>query len=553
MRNNRTPGTGMFSCLGQALLTFSFLAASAWAQILPSPPAAASVESALQRQPRLFVSGYEFDGNTAFSDTDLSRVTAPFANREIANEELEEVRRAVTLHYVSQGYVNSGAIIPDQSPTNGVVYIRVIEGVLSGVELHGNKWLRDGFITSRVRRWAEPPLDLDQLQEGLQLLRQNQNVSQINAELKPGNTPGEGVLDLRVVDRQPFRVGLQFDNQRPPSVGAEQLSLLASDLNLTGNGDVLDIRYGIANGDREGVELSGADNMEGSYTLPVTRYDTTLGVHGSRINTSLVEEPFPPLDISSLTVSYGVVLRQPVFQTANQEAALSIGFDRRENDTELLGEPFNISPGAVDGEMVVSVLRLSQEWVQRTQNRVVALRSSFNIGLDVFDATDDRSAVNPDAKFFSWLGQAQYIQRLFKTPNQLVVRLSGQWSAEPLLALEQISVGGSETVRGYRENQLVRDRGIISSVEVRVPVLFNKAGVGIVQLAPFFDFGGGWNTHDSDSPSTLYSTGVGLLLNPVKHVSAQLYWGYQLRDLPTPAEENLQDLGLHFRLNVFAF
>ena len=130
-----------------------------------------------------------------------------------------------------------------------------------------------------------------------------------------------------------------------------------------------------------------------------------------------------------------------------------------QNDTDLLGEPFNISPGAVDGRMVVSVLRLSQEWIDRGQNHVLALRSTFNFGLDVLDATDNGMPGDPNGKFFSWLGQAQYVHRLFNTQNQFILRVTGQWTDDQLLALEQISVGGAETVRGYRENQLVRDRG----------------------------------------------------------------------------------------------
>ncbi len=264
------------------------------------------------------------------------------------------------------------------------------------------------------------------------------------------------------------------------------------------------------------------------------------------------------LDITSLTTSYGVVLRQPVYQTANQEAALSIGFDYRKNKTSLLGEPFKISPGAEEegaekGEMVVSVLRLSQEWIQRGQNHVLALRSTFNLGLDVLDATDNGSPSEPNAKYFSWLGQGQYVQRLFNTQNQLVLRVTGQWTAEPLLALEQLSVGGLGSVRGYLENQLVRDRGFVSSVEFRLPVLFNKAGAGIVHLAPFFDFGGAWNVADSPSPTTIYSTGVGLLLAPDKHISAQLYWGYRLRHVEISDDAGAQDLGLSFKINIQAF
>src|SRR6185436_6819678 len=124
--------------------------------------------------------------------------------------------------------------------------------------------------------------------------------------------------------------GLQIDNQRPPTVGAYEIWLLASDLNLTGNSDPLHFKYGIANASAHGIELSGADNLEGSYLLPLNRYDTTLSVHGSRLNTSLVEEPFSDLDITSLTTGIGAVLRQPFLQTANREAALAVGFDYRE-------------------------------------------------------------------------------------------------------------------------------------------------------------------------------------------------------------------------------
>lgn len=521
------------------------------AQILPPPPTNAAPQTAIPT--RLVVKGFRFEGNHAFSSEELAQVTKPFTQRELGSDELEQARRAVTLHYVRHGYVNSGAVIPDQSPTNGTVLMRIVEGKLTQINVHGNKWLRDGYIRSHLERWSQPPLNLPEVQEGLQLLRQNPNVTQINAEMKPGSSPGEGLLDVSVKDEQPFRLGLQVDNQRPPSVGAIEISLLAADVNLTGHSDPLLFRYGIANSTHDGVEFSGADNLEGSYELPVTRYDTTIGVHGSRLNTSIIEQPFVDLDITSLTRTIGFFVRQPLYQSPNQEVAFSIGFDHRENESFLLGEPFNISPGAVDGQMTVSVLRLSQEWFQRGQSHVLALRSTFNIGLDVWGATDDGIPRDPDGRFFSWLGQAQYVQRLFNTQNQLILRLSGQMTAEPLLALEQISIGGFNTVRGYVENQLVRDRGIISSVEFRVPLLFNKSGEGILNLAPFFDFGGGWNLDGSPSPTTIYSTGIGCLFKAGKHFSAEVYWGYRIRDVEVPSNSGLQKQGINFRVIASAF
>jgi len=507
----------------------------------------------LSTSARLFVHGFRFEGNTAFSSEVLAKITAPYANREITTEELEDARRAVTVYYINHGYLNSGALIPDQTPENGVITIRIVEGILSRIELHGNKWLRDDYITSRLQLRSGPPLDMNKLKEGLQVLRQNPNIKQINAELEPGTAPGQSILDLRVVDQQPFRVGLQIDNHRPPSVGAEEISLLAADLNLTGHSDPLDVTYGIANaGENDGWGLSGWHNIGGNYALPLNRYNTTLGVRASRQDTSIVENPFTTLNISSETVDLGVTLRQPVYQTANREVALSVAFDRRQNNSTLFGQPFDISPGATNGQMTAAVLGLSQEFIDRGQNHVLALRSTFNVGLDVLGATDDRVAGDPNGKFFAWLGQAQYIQRLFNTPNQLILRVAGQWTDDKLLALEQISVGGADTVRGYVENQLVRDRGLVSSAEFRVPVLFDKAGNGIVQLAPFFDYGGAWNVNDSQSPSTIYSVGLGVLITPNKRFNAQLYWGYRLNRISIP-NDNAQDLGLHFQANLVAF
>jgi hemolysin activation/secretion protein len=126
-------------------------------------------------------------------------------------------------------------------------------------------------------------------------------------------------------------------------------------------------------------------------------------------------------------------------------------------------------------------------------------------------------------------------------------------TAEPLLALEQISIGGFNTVRGYPENTLVRDRGLVSSVEFRVPLFFNKSGEGMLSLAPFFDFGGGWNIPDSPSPTTIYSTGIGCLFKPSKHLSAELYWGYRIRDVEVPSNSGLQREGINFRFIASAF
>jgi hemolysin activation/secretion protein len=504
----------------------------------------------LSSMDRVFVRQFKFQGNTVFSDKELAVVVEPYTGREITSDELQEARHRITLHYVNRGYLNSGAIIPDQDVRNQVITMRLVEGRLSEIEFTGNRWLRDHYIRERLDLWGSPPLNTTRLRDGLQLLRENPNIRQINAELQPGALPGEARLSVHVIDQQPFRLGLQVDNARPPSVGADEIVMLLGDRNLTGHGDTLDASYGIAHDGPDGLVFSQLHNVSGAYTVPLTARDATLQVYGSKDDFAIIQEPFNPLDITSESERYGVTLRQPLYRTAGRELAFGLTFERRESQTFLLGQPFTVTPGAVNGKTRISAIRATQEWTDRNQVQVIALRSTISVGMNWFDATDSGS--EPNAKFWDWLGQFQYIRRLFNTSNQLVLRTDVQWTDEPLLSLEQFTLGGANNVRGYLENQIVCDRGLYSGAEVRVPVLADKTGAAIVQLAPFFDFGLARNAEaPAPDPTSISSAGIGVLFTPNKHLHGQLYWGYAFRKLNSG--NNLQDFGITFQVNCEAF
>ncbi len=501
----------------------------------------------LATTPHVTVREFRFEGHTVFTSAQLAAVVAPFTGREITRSELEDARRAVTLHYVTAGYLNSGALIPDQ-PVTDTITIRIVEGRLTETTITSNHWLRTGYLRDRIQPGT--PLNIHRLRDQLQILRVNPNVVQLNAELQPGNVPGESRLHLHVRDRQPFRVGLQVDNERPPSVGAYQVLARLADLNLTGHSDALEINYGIVSGGQGGWDADPGNNVEASYQIPITPHDTTVRLFGDRHNYAIIEEPFAALGIESESYRLGAQIRHPLYRTANRELAVSASVERRHSETELLGIPFPITPGSVNGEINLYVLRLAQEWTDRGAQHVFAVRSTINLGLDLGDATDD--GTDRDAQFVSWLGQAQYVRRLFGTPTLLVLRTDLQWTEDRLLAPEQFSLGGSQRGRGYREDQLLRDRGVFASAEVRFPLLARRSGEPLLQIGPFVDFGAGWNRDISPRPRTIGSAGGGLIFTPERRLAAQLYWGYAFRDFDTN-EEDAQDLGLHFRVSADLF
>jgi len=500
---------------------------------------------------------YVFEGNTAFSDKQLAQLLEPFTNRKISDEDLEEARRVLSQHYVNHGYINSGAILPDQSIIDGFVKFQIVEGVLTDVNIRGNKRLNTTYIRKRVERGAAVPFSLVHLRDQLEIIRQDPNIARINAELKPGILPGESYLDLLVEESDPIHTRIRFSNNQSASLGAEQFDLLVSLSNLTGNGDSLYLDYGITDGGWDHMDFADDDDISIYYSIPINEYDFTLTIGYEKNDSLIVEEPFDALDITSKSETFSLVLKAPIYRTPDSEFAISLTGERSTSRTFLLGLPFNLSAGSNNGVSKITSLRFGQEYTTRNQRSALALRSTFSFGLDILDSTDNPSR-NPDdsraadGTFFSWQGQFQYVQRLGSSANQLVIRASAQLTDDPLMAAEQFSIGGIDTVRGYRENQIVTDKGFVASVESRIPILFNTAGNGVLYVVPFLDVGVGKNANGTFKSLETTSVGLGFLLHLEDRVDAELYWGHPFRDFEN-SNNDLQDKGILFKVVVKAF
>jgi hemolysin activation/secretion protein len=514
----------------------------------PPPAMRRSEEDSLASSLKVYVKAIHLNGNSVFSSEELAPVIAPYQGRTLDSDDLQAVRQALTLFYVNRGYINSGALIPDQKVEGGVIRMQIVEGRLTGIELAGNVWLRDGYIRNRVESKDDPVLDVNRLQDKLQILQQDSLIDRLSGELRPGRHRGEAVLRLDVKERRPYELGVSFNNRRSPTVGSLRGEVYGTLLNLTGYGDSLGARFG---------KNEGLEDISAFYSLPLTAKDTRLRLYHDHSDAEVVEEEFKKLDIVSRTDNFGLGISHPFYRTPSQQFLAEVRFERRQSQTFLLNQPYAFSPGVrLNGKSDVSVVRFGQEWLSRNLNEVLALRSTFNVGLDAFGATVNRSG--PDGRFFAWLGQFQWLRRLGSTDMQLLVRADLQLAADPLLPLEKFGVGGMYTVRGYRENLLVRDNGCAASVELRVPVarvplpwLSERPEDGRIQLAPFFDFG--WSQDIGkgvEASDTLYSVGIGARWDPHRSINAQLYWGHALRAVRDMRHTDIQDDGIHFQLGV---
>ncbi|MEM9218883.1 MAG: ShlB/FhaC/HecB family hemolysin secretion/activation protein [Cyanobacteria bacterium P01_F01_bin.150] len=517
----------------------------------PSPPLP---ESGLNTDSNevitIFVERFEVVGSTVFDRDELDALLASYTNRELTLVELYDARTVLTQSYIDAGYALSGAYIPPQEPDNNVIQIQVIEGRLTEIQITGNQRLRSPYIRNRLALAEGPPLELDTLVNRLRLLQLDPLIDNISAELATGTEPGSGILKVAVEEADSFQLDLVTDNDRTPTVGTWERGLAITAGNLTGRGDKLLVDYANTNGSNE---------VNASYTIPVNPRNGSVQIRSGLTHSNVIEDPFDVLDIDSESQYYELTYRQPVVETPTTEFALSLTASRQESRSlfleNLLGEaiPFPSLGADEDGRIRVSALRFGQEWIQQRPQSVVALRSQFNIGLDVFDPTINSDA--PDSRFVSWQGQGQWA-RVMAPDTLFVLRGELQLTGDALVPLEQMGIGGRRTVRGYRQDLLLTDNGFLASAEVRLPIFRNRKHGSLVQIVPFLDVGTGWNVGNIPTPTinTIVGTGLGLQWQQGDRFTARLDWGIPLTDLNFPfSEGTLQEDGLYFSLRYSAF
>lgn len=491
------------------------------------------------------VTKFEVIGSTVFSPEELAKKLEEFTNKPLSFAELLKAKEVINELYLKGGYITSGAFIPPQELQNGVVKIAVIEGKVESINIDGLNRLKPGYIRSRLALASQAPLNQNRLLRALQMLQIDPLIANLSAELAAGSRAGVSILEIKVREADAFSTQISIDNQRSPSVGSIRRQLRMNHNNLLGFGDRFQVGY---------VNTDGSNSLDNlRYTVPINARNGTISLGYTRTRTNIIEEPFNVLDIQSASRNYEITYRQPLYQSPTQEFILGLTGSRQESETSLLNEPFPLSPGANDqGEVRISALRFFQEYTQRDSQQVFAMRSQFTVGLKAFGATNN--STRPDGQFIAWRGQAQYL-RLLTPDTTLLLRTDIQLSDRPLLALEQFSAGGQQSVRGYRQDFLLADNGLFASAEIRTSILRIPKWQTTLELTPFFDFGTVWNDATSQvniEQQTISSVGVGLRLLVGRNFNARLDWGIPLVNVDQTGN-SWQENGLYFSVQYRPF
>lgn len=435
------------------------------------------------------------EGATELRPADFAPAVEPYLGRPLGEDELRALTRDVAEVARRAGFGLATAQVPRQSLVAGVLRVQVDEGRIDAVEVSGNaraavETRLNGLATGRPLRTAE-------LERRL---------------LLAGDVPGVSLGRARVV-RRDGRIILVVD------ASSDRVRGWAS-VDNSGSGPVGPIRARVS-ADFNSLAVGGDRLIVGVVVTPVQprefqygeiSYTAPIGRNGTEASVAVYaghSEPGASLrgqDIAGVSTQAEARVTHPLLRSRAASLWGSIGVTIRDSTLDQLGAQLR------DDRIVSASAALSGN--ASLAGGRLRVRLAYVQGLDLLNATargaplaSRRDAGGPFSKVEFWTEYERPLGHGFG----IDLRGAGQLASRPLLASEEMGLGGRQFLRGFDYWEMSGDEGAVISGELRYDVRRGLPGpLTRLQLYLYADAGRVTNLAGGFGGGTLASAGGGV-------------------------------------------
>lgn len=254
-------------------------------------------------------------------------------------------------------------------------------------------------------------------------------------------------------------------------------------------------------------------------------HEQAIGDEGTRVALSASHTATDPglglraLDVEGQSRTYSAAVKHPFVRSRQENIYGTFEFTARDTDVTALDDRLY-----EDRTRVIKATG-SYDFIDRF-NAVNQIDFSASKGLGIFN--DDaagglRSRADGKTSFFKLNLDASHLHTI-SGPISAYVAVSGQWSADPLLASEEFAIGGSQFGSAYDPSEVTGDHGAAAKLELQYNGFTDMAWLSNYQFYGFYDIGKAWNKGNisGDDSNALASTGLGVRFNMFEDFSGDL-------------------------------
>ena len=422
----------------------------------------------------------------------LRNLLAKYVGQPLSFRLLSSIQTDITAFFRENGRSLVSVTVPQQEITSGVVQINVTTFVLATTTIEGADPETAAFLNRQVRLRPGQEVDTDRLLDDVNWLNQNP-FRHVSVVFEPGQVPGSTVLTLQVKTGRTWSGYAGISNAGTEDTGVLRVyggvnisALPWKDQQLsyqfTGSPESL-AKFRLWDTGTDKGYLSHAL----SYFIPITTQS------GFRTKLS-----FGASHISSYSEPGGVFTAGTETVVLNSEAAFPL--PKTSGRFSLVPEIYaQVEYNDYDKLQYFVGIPITEE-----KTRLLHAALGFRAGMSgpIFDKNSRGSAdvalvigrretEGFDASDYAYAKVSLKEEIFLDRDKSLAFRFSGQKSRDDLHLLEQMALGGGNTVRGYPVNDVAGDTAYAASIEYRGPQWSFRAGKEDATFKPhiFADFG----------------------------------------------------------------
>ena len=480
----------------------------------------------VQAQPPVPEDGLDVSKVPTLQTPEARKVVDEHLGKPVSMASLNRLVASLYLYYSRIDLPFVSITLPEQDITGGVVQVLVIKGQLGEIRIEGARYFSEDLYRSQLRLRPGEPIRKSVIDRDVDWINRNP-FRRAGMFVEPGKEVGTTNLALRVRERFPLRVYGGYNNAGTETTGEDRMFFGANWGNAFGLGHQLNYQF------TSSTDLEKSVGHGASYIVPLPwcHFLTLYGAY-SRIKSHVPEPLAREGESSQLSLRYEAPL--PEIGAYTQSVSGLFDFKKSDNNLEF--------GGITVTDNVTHIL----QWGLQYNGSLPHAWGVTSFSGRLTYSPGDLSSRNRD-EYFSVsraFAEAEYLYATFdlsrtqRLPADFALLLTGtvQFSNRNLLGSEQLEFGGANTVRGYDEGEVYRDRGYLLKLELAAPPIRLSRWLGVeavtdqLQLYAFHDYGVARSVDllpGEDPTIILQSVGLGLRYYVGRYFSLNFAYGWQ--------------------------
>ncbi|PHM72339.1 ShlB/FhaC/HecB family hemolysin secretion/activation protein [Xenorhabdus sp. KJ12.1] len=424
----------------------------------------------------------------------------PYLSKCLTINDLNALTKDITNYYLKKGYITSAALIKPQSVIQGDLTISVVEGKINSITIDDEHLLA---LKLAFPNMTGKILNLRDIEQGFDQINRLSSY-QVNIDIQP--TQKVGYFDVvlkRISSQNPLRASLSLDNNGQKNYGTNQLSTTVDIDNPLRLADLwtfsVNRNSDFRNGHKTWYVTSGVSIPYG-YWLFGYQYSWNKSFQDMLIDNAKFR-------YEGKGQSHNLKAVRTLYRDGKQKLALNMNFTRRNTENGIGDVKFSIN------SPTLSTMNIGLNYSSTLFGGYFTFNPTITKGLKILGATEDNSFPDtPKSRFHKVSMSANYFKPL-KSDIYYLTSVYGQYSPDHLYASEKISLGGQYSVRGFKEQNIIGNKGGYWRNEInwkikRLPVLGEISVTGSLDT--------GWIKNEKNRASeggNITGTSLGIFLN----------------------------------------